>query len=130
MKLSIAILLCALQILSSARASEVDLAEKMTSCIASMVAADMRTDVRQRVNGGKLTGPNQSTLIAQISRDIASCHVNARLELAKAHSIDIADIFDVVRCSFHSEMFSDKEINESTNNCARDAFENAGIPYD
>lgn len=119
-------LICGMAVADDNKAYEI--VEGTKSSFASMIANDLRRDVSDGVYGDKFAGLNQAELVSQISNAIASCHVDALVQLSEDNSIDIEDVFpspDVVNKNF----FSHQEINEKTENCARNAFENAGIEY-
>lgn len=121
-----------LALFAGAQASENELIEKWTASMTSRIAIEMRAAVNDGLYGygEKFAGSDQDKLIAQISKEMVSCWASAYVRLAKMHSISLEDIIVCSNgCEIDDDMFG-LEINEETRNCARNAFNNAGIEYD
>ncbi len=96
----------------------------------SRITTEMRAAASDGMYGEKFAGPDQDKLIAQISKEMVACWANAYVRLAKKHSISLDDIIVGPDGGEIDDDIFGLEINEETRNCARNAFNNAGIEYD
>jgi len=115
---------------SCARYADHELVEKRKRTIAISYAQELRDSCTSPSRFGE-TEFEREQIITRISTDVATCWVNAYVELAKKNSVDLEDVFlDPQNGLIDSSMFSDQEINEKAGNCIPNAFNNAGIEHD
>ena len=131
MSLRATILLYAVAAYSISLASDSDIIEKWTSDIAAIIAQDLRSAFDQGVYADRLGGRDKNSVINQISSVQAACIVGAYVQLAESHSTTLEDVFvSPQKGLINTDLFSYEETHERTKDCARNAFNIAGIEYD
>jgi len=114
---------------SNSLAAEIDLIEKWTTEIASVIAKDLRSAfVNEPYYSDQLVGLDKDTVAQQISHIQAACMVDAYVRLAEKHSVALEDVFVGARRGLiDADAFSNREVREETADCSKNAFIATGI---
>lgn len=110
-------------------AADVESIERWAVEIASVIAKDLRSAFANEPSyDDQLVGLDKDSVAQQISQIQAACMVDAYVRLAEKHSVALEDVFVGVRVGLiDADAFSNREVQEETADCSKNAFTATGI---